>query len=174
MYVTLLQLAERPGAKELAEVATSDYSRVVGSQLMDLTLRGEDRSTYSPEDIAAADEAAARITQAVEDADAVINGFLAQRGYALPLDPVPGIVATWSRSIARYALHKYRIGDERTDPIARDYRDALSFLQQVVAGKFSLGIGDTQPNTGLGGVSVSTGRREFDDCSLNDFIAPTR
>lgn len=141
-YITALELAERPGARELAEVATSEYKRVVDSELMDATLRGADRSAWSDEDIETADEAASRIEEAVSEAESLINGRLAVRGYPLPLSPVPKLVTGWTRDITRYLLHKDRISDARTDPIARAYNDAMKMLQLVTEGKFSLGAED--------------------------------
>lgn len=38
-YVTLLQLAEMPGALELAQVASDKHQRPVAAELMELTLR---------------------------------------------------------------------------------------------------------------------------------------
>jgi phage gp36-like protein len=172
VYVTLLQLAERPGARELAQVASTESQPVVDYTLMDLTLRGADRTDYPVDSVALADEALARITQAVTDADALIDGFLARRGYTLPLDPVPGVVAGWSRAIARYALHKARISDEKTDPIARDYRDALKLLQLTADGKFSLGGNDPQVSDGLGPIIADGSPRAFDDDTLSDFLLP--
>ncbi|MHA7919040.1 gp436 family protein [Alloalcanivorax xenomutans] len=141
-YITHAQLAERPGATELAQVATAERHRVVDSALMEATLLGADRSAWSPEDVAVADDALQRIEDAVRDADALINGHLRKRGYAVPMNPVPDLVAVWSRDIARYLLHKDRITDEREDPIVRAYRDALKFLKQIVDGSFSLGADD--------------------------------
>lgn len=161
MYVTLLQLAELPGARELAQLASTEHEALVDYELMDLTLRGGDRSTYDADQVAAADEAAERVTSAVGDADGVINGYLARRAYALPLSPVPSIVTTWSRAIARYYLHKDRITDERSDPIARDYRDALKLLQLTADGKFSLGIDDPQGDVGVGTVEFQGDERVF-------------
>lgn len=161
MYVTLAQLAEIPGAKELAEIAGTEHRALVDYELMDMTLRGADRSAFPAEQVAVADEVAARIVTAVEDADGVINGYLARRGYTLPLLPVPRIVANWSRAIARYTLHKDRITDERTDSIARDYRDALKLLQLTAEGKFGLGIDDPQGDVGLGTVQFEGDERVF-------------
>jgi phage gp36-like protein len=142
-YIALSALAERPGVRELAQVASSEHKRIVDSELMDATLRGGDRSAWSADEVAEADEAKARITDAIAEADATIDGFLARRGYALPLQPVPTIVAGWSRAISRYLLHKSRISLESNDPIVRDYRDALKLLQLTADGKFSLGADDT-------------------------------
>jgi phage gp36-like protein len=141
MYVTPEQLAERPGARELAQVATRERDRIVADDLMDATLRGTDRSSWTPAQIASADDALARIQEAIADAGSIIDGFLAQR-YKLPLATVPGVVTTWSRSITRYQLHKDRTATENDDPIVRDYRDAMKLLQLTADGKFSLGAED--------------------------------
>lgn len=142
MYISHTQLAERPGARELAQVATAEHEGQVSYELMEATLLGEDRSSWPPEEIAVADDALQRIDDAVKDASALIDGYLAKRGYPVPLNPVPDLLVTWARWITRYLLHQDRISDERSDPIVRDYRDALKFLQQVANGQFSLGAND--------------------------------
>ncbi|PRW19878.1 hypothetical protein CSB95_5451 [Pseudomonas aeruginosa] len=43
------------------------------------------------------------------EAESIVNGYLAKRGYGLPLSPVPGLVTGWVRDIGRYLLHKDRI-----------------------------------------------------------------
>lgn len=142
MYVTLAQLAERPGALELAQLASAAHGAVVDAELLDRTLRGQDRSDYTAAEIAAADAVAARVTEAVAEATARIDGYLGQRGYPLPLSPVPGIVAGWCRDIARYLLSGERPTDDRSDPVVRGYRDAIRMLEQLAQGKLSLGAGD--------------------------------
>ncbi|MBI1626954.1 gp436 family protein [Comamonas suwonensis] len=169
-YITPIDLAERPGAKELAEVATPEHKRIVDTALMDATLRGGDRSSWTAEDQADADAAMARIQDAVAEADALIDGFLAKRGYTLPLAPVPKLVTGWSRSIARYLLHKSRISMESNDPIVRDYRDALKLLQLTADGKFSLGADDTVATGGSStDVRFSFAEPVFGRKQLNSF-----
>ena len=141
-YVTHLELAENPGALELSEVASDEHAQPVAAGLLDALLRGQDVGAWPADDVAAAQRALARIDQAVRDADAVIDGYLAKRGYALPLQPVHRLVVVWSRDIARHTLHKNRLADDGKDPIQRAYRDALRLLQQVADGKFALGAGD--------------------------------
>lgn len=161
MYVTLAQLAELPGALELAQVASDAHGAVVDAALMEATLLDGDRSAYTADQIAAADSARARIEQATVEAGAVIDGYLGRR-YTLPLAAAPPILATWARSIARYRLHASRISDDRTDPVARDYRDAVRFLEQVAAGKFSLGTGDPERTSAAAGdVRIEPGRKVF-------------
>lgn len=146
-YITNTALAERPGARELAQVATPEHAPIVDAALMDVTLRAGDRAAWRSDEQALADAALARIADAVAEAGAVIDGFLARRGYRLPLSPVPTVVAAWCRTIARYLLHKSRRSLERDDPIVRDYRDALRLLELTAAGKFSLGADDAVANS---------------------------
>lgn len=160
-YVTLLQLAEMPGALELAQVATAKFAPLIDAELMELTLRDEDRTAFTPEEIAAADDAARRIEQASSESDALIDGYIGKR-YKLPLASIPGILITWARAITRYKLHGDRISDANTDPIARDYRDAIRFLTLVSEGKFSLGIEDpSAQGSGPGEVQFNPGHKVF-------------
>lgn len=141
MYITAAQLAERPGARELAQVATREHDAIVDDALMEATLRGADRSAWGADQVAVADDALARITASIAEADGIIDGFLARR-YPLPLATVPGVVSAWSRAITRYLLHKDRISGEANDPILRDYRDAMKLLALTANGQFSLGAND--------------------------------
>lgn len=153
-YVSHQQLAERPGARELAEVASDEFQSTVPYELMEASLLESDRSTWSSEQIAQADEALQRIDDAVADADGLIDGFLRRRGYDLPMSPIPRLVTVWSRSIARYHLHQHRRALESDDVIVRDYKDALRLLQQVAEGKLSLGGDDEVASTGTGGAPL--------------------
>ena len=158
-YISHAELAERPGARELAQVATDENRPVVDTELMDATLRGADRSAWTPEALADADDALRRIDEAISEADSVIDGYLVKRGYAVPV-ALPGdkpmkLIAAWSRAITRYLLAKDTITDEKSSPIYRDDRDARRMLQQVADGSFSLGAGDPQaPGQGGTGTDV--------------------
>lgn len=158
-YITPADLAERPGAREIAQTASLPHQMVRDDALMDATLRGLDRDRWTPEEVAAADAALARVQDAVAEAGALIDGHLAQRGYALPLQLPAGsagrsMVSVWARAITRYLLNKDRMVDESKDPVARDYRDALKLLALLAAGKFSLGEGDPVQAAGAGGTDV--------------------
>jgi phage gp36-like protein len=142
-YLTLLQMAELPGALELAQVASDKHGKLVAPALMDASLRAGDRSAWSADEIAAADAAIARIEEAGGQADAIIDGYLGRR-YTLPLPAVPSIVTTWARALTRYTLHGDRVAGEDKDPFVRYSRDALMFLALVGDGMFSLGLQDPQ------------------------------
>lgn len=173
MYCTPLQLADAKLARELAQLATPERYDVVSDELFEATLRGEDRSAFDPQDIAVADEALAHVLRALTDADGVIEGYLSlrkPRPYVLPLSPVPGIVSVWARQIARYLLSKDRVGTrEETDPVVRDYRDAIRFLELTRDGKFNLGADDPLPAPSAGAPEVCAPPRTFTHDTLRDF-----
>lgn len=169
MYITLPELADRPGPEELSQAATPRRYRAVDADLLDALLRGNPVSAWTPEEIEVGTQALDVIVSAVNDAQAYIDGFLQQRGY-LPLQQRFGIVTGWARAIARYLLHKDRLGPgEDKDPIVRDYRDAVKFLQLTAEGKFSLGQDDPVATPSSGAPQVCTSGRTFSLDSLKDF-----
>lgn len=173
MYCTPAQLSAARLARELAQVATPERYPIVADGLFDLTLLGEDRSAFDPDDIAIADRALAHVIKALSDADGVIDGYLRMRkpvAYVVPLDPVPGVVSTWARWIARYLLHKDRVNTrEETDPVVRDYREAIRYLELARDGEFSLGIDDPLPPASAGSPQSCAPAREYTMDSLRDF-----
>lgn|SRR3990167_2824556 len=169
MYITLAELAERPGAQELAQVATPRRLAMAKPDLLDAMLREQDLSGWPAGDIEVAAAALDVIVGAVNDAQGYIDGFLARRGYALPLAKRYGIVTGWARAITRYSLHQDRLSGEQTDPIVRDYRDALKFLQLLAEGKFSLGPEDPLTPPSSGAPEISAPPRVFSHDTLRDF-----
>lgn len=166
--ITLAELAERPGAVELAQVTQQPGEAAISPVALALLMRGEDIAAVPEVDITAARAAIRRIEDVMEEAQGVIDGYLRQGGYALPLPRIPLILKGWARAIVRYRLHAYRISDEKSDPIVRDYRDALKLLELTATGKFSLGIGDTRPVAG-GRPAVTGPGRTFSMDSLQDY-----
>ncbi len=154
-------------------MATPERFPFVGDALMEATLRGEDRSAFVPAEVAIADEALAIIQRRLQQASSLIDGYLVMRKpvpYAVPLSPVPDILATWTQWIARYLLHKDRVNtEERTDPVVRDYKEALKFLELVRDGKLSLGANDPLPPPSSGGVEFEAPVREFTMDTMRDF-----
>lgn len=138
-YLTPADLANGAGMlKELAELYGVDDA------LMRATLDYDNRSAWSPEQIAAADAAVSSIETTLELVDAEMHTYLARRGYALPLSAAQFPVLTvWARHIARYHVQPQR--DRTTEDsgrIERDYRQTLRTLEFVAAGKLDLGAGD--------------------------------
>lgn len=167
-YITLLNLAERPGLIELSQTVAQDGEIPVSSDLLSAIIHEQDTSSWSTDDVAAAHATISRITESINDSEAEINGFLRQRGHKLPLTVVPRLLTDWARIIIRYKLHRNRVSDEKSDPIVRDYKQVLGFLKMVAEGKYSLGIDDALPVAG--GVPKQTGPvRVFDMNTLRDF-----
>lgn len=144
-YVTYAHLADNPGAFELAQVATDEQRRhTVPYELLDLLMRNPiaDTSDWQQPDIDATRRALVRIDWALAEADALIDAYLAKRGYKLPLNPAPLVIRSKSRDIARYLLHKNRLSSEGNDPIVRDYKMAIQFLERIANGKIGLDMDD--------------------------------
>jgi len=162
MYVTLDQLADLPGATELAQVAGAQHQAAIDAALMEATLRGTDRSDWSSDDIAIADDAANRITEVIVEVDALIDGYLARRFPVVPV-PVPSVLVTIARSIVRYELHKHRISDASTDPVVRDYQDKMKLLAAIRDGDVTIGATDplADPTTPAGETIIESEGRVF-------------
>ena len=77
--------------------------------------------------------------QALEDADAVINGYLASK-YALPLTTVPPMLEILACDIARYRLASVI---NVTEQIKDRYDQAITYLEKVARGTISLGVDST-------------------------------
>ena len=166
-YILLGQLAEKPGAAELAQVTAQIGTMPVEAQTLDAVLRGEDMADFDPFEVDKALAAVKRIDEAVKDAELLIDGYLRQRGYKLPFERVPRLLAVWTRAIARYYLHQHLITDEK-GPILRDYKDALKLLMLVAEGKFSLGLEDELAQT-AGLAKFNAPPRVFTQQTLKDY-----
>lgn len=104
----------------------------------------------------AADLSDAQLQNAIDEADATIDGYLGGF-YAVPVaDNAQGVTPNplpfWSRNIAAYvATLSYRGSQDftDTDPISRRYKDTLAALQNVAAGKMKLQLPEnTTGNSG--------------------------
>lgn len=142
MYVSLVQLAELPGARELGQVASTEHTAVVDPELMDRTLRGGDRTAWPADEVALADQAKRRIETAIAETDALINGYVARR-VSLPLSgDAEVILVQIARAIVRYELHKHLLAAEKDHPIVRDHANAQLRLREIRDGKLTLGNDD--------------------------------
>lgn len=93
------------------------------------------------------DEAA--LERALIDASAKIDGYLGSR-YSLPLPTLPPVLRTYCIDIALYGLLNFRaLGD--LEDVRMRYKDAISFLKDLIRGEVSLGLPeDTQaPAAGI-------------------------
>jgi phage gp36-like protein len=79
-----------------------------------------------------------KVTEAIEKADAVIDGYCAQR-YTVPFTDVPPIIEAISVDIAIYNLYSRRVGT-MPDIRKNKYENAIKMLKDIEAGRISLGV----------------------------------
>lgn len=82
-----------------------------------------------------------RITEAIEDADAEIKGYL-QKRYPLPLPSTPSVIKKLSKDIALYNLFSRKgIDKEKNEEnVVSRYKNAIRFLENLSKGLVNLGI----------------------------------
>jgi len=103
--------------------------RFGAAELIQLTDRSETPTGEYDSDI---------IEQALGDAEAEINAYLASR-YALPLAEVPTSVARLACDIARYHLY----GPSLSPEVTKRYDASIAFLKSVSRGEAVIGVGTT-------------------------------
>lgn len=115
-----------------------------------------DGSLPDPATHTAADLSDAQLTDAISEADTLIDGYLGGR-YSVPVlavnGAIPHPVDYWSRTVAAYlATLTYRgsMDFSDNDPVARRYNAVLSALKDVAAGRMTLQV---TMNTGPSAVS---------------------
>ena len=79
----------------------------------------------------------ALVHAALVHADNVVNGYVASVT-SLPLATVPDLVRTWATAIARYFLHR----EGPPEYVTADYKDAITGLKDVSAGRIKLPLPD--------------------------------
>ncbi|MBF0802907.1 DUF1320 domain-containing protein [Neisseria sp. 19428wB4_WF04] len=88
------------------------------------------------------------VDRAIVYASELIDGHISGR-YALPLEPVPGILPQLATDIARFWLHQRRINTaDFPKPVQAAYDNALKMLAFIRDGKIHLGIRDVEEPTG--------------------------
>jgi phage gp36-like protein len=105
------------------------------------------------------------LDQAIDDAGAEIDGYLAGR-YRLPLDPVPRALVPLAANIVRYRLYD----DAAPDEVRSRYEDAVKFLTALAKGQFSLGQPvEEESAADRPGPHFRARPRSFDDHTLKDY-----
>lgn len=122
-YCTQQNLVDRFGENELLDLADRDVDGIVDAEV---------------------------IAGAIADADAEIDGYIAQR-YPLPLADVPPMLVRRACDITRFFLYS----KHPTETVKTAYDEALRWLRDVNAGRVLL-IRDT------GAVAESAGMAEFE------------
>ncbi len=81
---------------------------------------------------------AAKVTQAIAEAEAEVNGYVATK-HSVPLAaPIPDLVKQLSVDIAIYRLYHRR--QRVPDDVRKSYEDAVAKLKDIAKGVLTLGI----------------------------------
>lgn len=105
------------------------------------------------------------VEEAVADADAEIDGYLAKR-YDVPMSSAPRVLNKFSKDIAVYNLMS-RIGideQDRDKTYLNRYQSAIKFLEGVAKGTINIGTGgggDTQEQAAGRGFQIQSSQRLF-------------
>lgn len=105
--------------------------------------------------------------QAVEDACAEIDGYLAKR-YSVPFTRTPPVINKFAKDIAVYNLVS-RIGideSEREKTILNRYNAAVKFLMEVAKGTISIGTDEEAGGLPADGFNMKSERRIFSRGSM--------
>ncbi len=106
------------------------------------------------------------VTHALDDADAVINGYLMGR-YKLPLNETPRLVSELAQKIAIHNLHRETVSEK----IRREYEDAISQLKQIGTGVIRLDVAGVEPeSSGASGVQFSDRPRDMTPDNMKGWI----
>ncbi len=106
---------------------------------------------------------AAVLGQALADADAAVDGYLASR-YTLPLATIPKSLTRVACDIARYYLYD----NAATEEVRNRYADAVKLLTALARGDITLGP-DPGETSAIGSPQTSGPDRVFTQDTLGDF-----
>ncbi|PHS48758.1 MAG: hypothetical protein COB05_04410 [Marinobacter sp.] len=126
MYCSAQDMIDRFGERELIELTDRDHTGVVDQTV---------------------------IRQAIQDATAEVDGYLAGR-YQLPLSQPPLVLVRVCCDIARFLLYD----DNLPEVVEKRHKSVVDLLRQVSSGRVSLGVSETgQAPTSSDGARIESG-----------------
>lgn len=107
-----------------------------------------------------------KVSLALSDAEAVIDGYIAKR-YSLPVPVIPPVVTGISCDIARYFLYT----DDPQEIVKERYQSAIKVLKDIANGTISLPIdeGGSEPEQADEVIFVGGPERVFSQNSMKGF-----
>jgi len=107
----------------------------------------------------------ATVTKALEAATSKINSYLSTR-HVLPLPVVPGILKTCCIDIAVYEMSN--TADTLTDTIEKRYKDAITWLKDLSAGRAALDLPTPAGKTSARPVVTTGTKKMFSRKNMRD------
>jgi phage gp36-like protein len=101
---------------------------------------------------------------ALADADATIDGYLAAR-YTMPLSSVRASIPKRAADLARYYLYGLQVPEK----VQAAHDDAMAWLLQVSKGIIELGVDQPTLNAEVSSFSMSANPRVFSSNLLQDY-----
>jgi phage gp36-like protein len=150
-YITASEYVDRFGLEETSNIATPQRSQPINTTLLQLTIDNGDRSGYTSEEIAIADETLAVINLAIDYATNEMTGYfnvqynLPLTSYIITKNPIKGFCS----DITRYRLAKLR----PTEEIIKRYDNAITWLKQVASSEIRL-LSDNEEETKKQSLSI--------------------
>lgn len=89
------------------------------------------------------------LISAINAADSLINGYLRNQTYELPLDPVPDIIRQLSYDIAVFYLHDRIQYLDVPERVRDKYDAAINYLKDISAGRVQVGISDDEQKSNV-------------------------
>lgn len=108
------------------------------------------------------------VEQAIADADAEIDGYLAKR-YKVPFGKTPQVINKFAKDIALYNMVSRKGVDEndREKTYLTRYNAAIAFLTKVAEGRISIGVNENNTEDAARiGFSMSNSPRLFSRGSM--------
>ena len=108
------------------------------------------------------------VEQAIADADAEIDGYLAKR-YKVPFEKTPQVINKFAKDIALYNMVSRKGVDEndREKKYLTRYNAAIAFLTKVAEGRISIGVSENNTEDAARiGFSMSNSPRLFSRGSM--------
>lgn len=163
IYLTPAQLRDLTSNLELAQVATPREFAPIPPEAMRKAIDGQ---TVDPPNTEKAALALAKIEDAIEAAQDLVDNFLRSR-YVLPLEVAPSTVTEIMVRVARYTLHNERASDE----IVERYKEAMKWLQAIADGTMVL---DVPPAAvaDFGGIEIGEGSGVYSVEGLVNYTDP--
>ena len=106
------------------------------------------------------------ITAAIEDAQAVVDGYCGKR-YMVPFTDPTRLVKKLTAMLAKYNLYARR--DEITESVDALHKDAIKTLSDISTGKVSLGIEPEPAPAAETGGTISGPKKVFGRDNLKGF-----
>lgn len=75
------------------------------------------------------------LLRAIDDAQAEVDSYLSTR-YAVPLTPVPTVLALHAANVVRYRLYE----DGATEEVEKRYKQSIAWLKDVSSGRAHLDV----------------------------------